>query len=181
MNKQNSTLNMVLSAMFIGIGLVLPFVTGQIPEIGKALSPMHIPVYLCGFICGWPYGLIVGFILPLLRSVIFHMPALYPDAVGMAFELATYGFVTGVVYGILKNTSIQKLVSIYVTLVIAMLCGRVVWGIARLILLGIQGTAFTFEMFLAGAFIKAVPGIIVHLLLIPPIVFALERTKRSVE
>ena len=179
MQKKNSTLNMVLSAMFIGIGLVLPFLTGQIPQIGQMLSPMHIPVFLCGFLCGWPYGLVVGFILPLLRSVLFHMPALYPNAVGMAFELAVYGFITGIVYGILKNTRIQKIVSIYVTLIIAMLIGRAVWGIASLILYGIQGNAFTFEAFLAGAFVKAVPGIILHLVLIPPIVFALEKNKWS--
>lgn len=157
----------------MALGLVLPFLTGQIPQIGKMLSPMHIPVFLCGFVCGWPFGLAVGFITPLLRSVLFGMPILFPSAVGMAFELATYGTVSGILYALFKK---KNLVSIYVTLIVAMLCGRVVWGIVSIVLYGIQGNSFTMEMFLAGAFTKAVPGIILHLLLIPAIMFALERS-----
>lgn len=164
---------MVLAAMFMALGLVLPFVTGQIPQIGKMLSPMHIPILLCGFVCGWQYGLIVGFITPLLRSVTFGIPILFPSAVGMAFELATYGAVAGAVYVLFKK---KNLPAIYVTLITAMLCGRVVWGLASIVLYGIQGKQFTVELFLAGAFIKAVPGIILHLILIPVIVFALERS-----
>ena len=180
MQKRNDTLNLVLSAMFIAIGLVLPFLTGQIPQIGQMLSPMHIPIFLCGFICGWPYGLVAGFITPLLRSVLFHMPVMYPNALGMAFELATYGAVAGLAYSLFRKTSFQKIVAIYLALITAMLCGRVVWGLASLVLYGIQGNSFTFSAFLAGAFTKAIPGIILHLILIPPIVFALERAGRQV-
>ena len=159
--------------MFMAVGLVLPFLTGQIPQIGKMLSPMHIPVLLCGFVCGWQYGLAVGFITPLLRSVLFQMPVLFPSAVGMAFELATYGAAAGVVYTLFRK---KNLVAIYATLIVAMLCGRVVWGLVSIVLYGIQAKQFTMEMFLAGAFIKAVPGIILHLILIPAIMFALEQS-----
>ena len=86
----------ILAAMFLAIGLILPFITMQIPAIGKMLCPMHIPVLLCGYICGWPYGLLIGFITPLFRGVLFGMPALFPNAVCMAFELATYGMITGI-------------------------------------------------------------------------------------
>lgn len=82
------------AALFLALALVLPFLTGQIPQIGSALSPMHIPVLLCGFLVGWPWGLAVGFIAPLLRSVIFGMPVMVPGAVAMAFELAVYGLVS---------------------------------------------------------------------------------------
>ena len=163
----------VLAALFIAIGLILPFFTGQIPQIGKMLSPMHIPVFLCGFVCGWQYGLIVGFITPLLRSMLFVMPVMFPTAIAMAFELAVYGAVTGVVYRLLPR---KKLSSVYIALIIAMLAGRIVWGIASMVLYGMQGDSFTFEMFLAGAFIKAVPGIILHLILVPAVVIALEKT-----
>ena len=96
MMKRKMNLQMtILSAIFLAIGLLLPCVTMNIPTVGKMLCPMHIPVLLCGFICGWPYGLIVGFITPLLRSVTFGMPVMMPNAVCMAFELAAYGFVTG--------------------------------------------------------------------------------------
>ncbi len=171
--KRKRTQNIVLSGMFIAVGLVLPFLTGQIPQIGKALSPMHIPVLLCGFVCGWPYGLIVGFLTPLLRSALFHMPVMFPTAVCMAFELATYGAAAGAIYKLFHK---KNLAAIYITLIAAMLCGRVVWGIASIIVYGIQGNPFTMQMFLAGAFINAVPGIILHLILIPAILFALERS-----
>ena len=82
------------SALYLAIALVLPFLTGQIPEIGSMLCPMHIPALLCGFVCGWPWGLAVGFVSPLLRSLLFGMPTAY-TAVAMAFELAAYGAVSG--------------------------------------------------------------------------------------
>ena len=96
--KNQSLKNLTLTAFFIALGIVLPFLTGQIPRFGSMLLPMHIPVFLCGLICGWPYGLAVGFILPLLRSLLFSMPPMYPVAIAMAFELATYGFVAGILY-----------------------------------------------------------------------------------
>lgn len=163
------------AALFLALALVLPFLTGQIPQIGSALSPMHIPVLLCGFLVGWPWGLAVGFIAPLLRSVIFGMPVMVPGAVAMAFELAVYGLVSGLLYRLLP----KKKWSIYVTLIVAMLAGRVVWGIARLIIAGLSGNSFTWALFLAGAFTNAIPGIILHIVLIPVIVMVLERAGLS--
>ena len=163
------------AALFLAIAMVLPFLTGQIPEIGSMLSPMHIPVFLCGFICGWPWGVAVGFIAPLLRSVVFGVPVMFPGAVAMAFELAVYGGLSGLLYRILP----RKKVNIYVTLVVSMLAGRAVWGIARLILAGLSGKSFTWAMFLAGAFTNAVPGIILHIVLIPVLVMAVERAGLS--
>ena len=160
------------AALYLAIAMVLPFITGQIPEIGSALCPMHIPALLCGFMCGWPWGLAVGFIAPLLRSVVFGMPALFPGAVAMAFELAVYGLVSGLLYKLLP----KKPQYVYVTLVAAMLCGRVVWGIARWAMAGLSGgDPFTFQAFLAGAFTTAIPGIVLHLVLIPLIVLVLKK------
>ena len=85
---KTSTRKLTLSALFLALGLVLPLITGQIPQIGKMLLPMHIPVLLCGMVCGWPYGLAVGAVMPLLRGLLFGMPVLYPTGIGMAFELA---------------------------------------------------------------------------------------------
>ncbi len=82
---------LVLSGVFLALALLLPFVTGQIPQIGAALAPMHIPVLLCGFVCGWPFGLVVGFVAPLLRFMLFGMPPIFPTGIAMAFELAAYG------------------------------------------------------------------------------------------
>ena len=163
---------MVFAALCLALALVLPFLTGQIPQIGSALCPMHIPVLLCGFLCGWPWGLAVGFIAPLLRSVVFGMPPMIPTALAMAFELATYGAVVGFLY----RKFPKQLPWIYVSLLIAMIAGRAVWGVARLILAGIQGNGFTFAMFISGAITTAIPGIIVQLILIPVIVNALKET-----
>ena len=160
------------AAICLALALVLPFLTGQIPQIGSALCPMHIPVLLCGFLCGWPWGLAVGFIAPLLRSVLFGMPPMVPGAVAMAFELAVYGGVAGFLYRKFPKT----IPGIYASLLIAMVLGRVVWGVARLILAGIQGNGFTFAMFISGAITTAIPGIIVQLILIPVIVNALKET-----
>ena len=165
-----TTKKLALSAMFLAIGIVLPFLTGQIREIGNTLLPMHIPVLLCGLICGWQYGLAVGFILPLIRSVAFGMPPLYPNAIAMAFELAAYGFVSGFLYARMRQKNIATL---YGALLSAMVIGRLVWGFAEIILLRLRQDAFTFEAFLSGAVLKAIPGIIIQLILIPAIMLAL--------
>ena len=166
---------LIYAALYLAIAMVLPFLTGQIPQIGAMLSPMHIPVLLCGFMCGWPWGLAVGFIAPLLRSVLFGMPALFPAAVAMAFELAVYGGMSGLLYRLLP----RKPWAVYAALIIAMIAGRVVWGAVRLLLAGLSGTSFTWALFIAGALTNAVPGIILHLILIPVLVIAMERAGLS--
>ena len=159
------------AALFLAVALVLPFVTGQIPEIGSMLCPMHIPVLVCGFVCGWPWGLAVGFIAPLLRSVIFGMPPMFPGAVAMAFELAVYGGIAGLLYRLLPR---KKWIT-YAVLIISMIAGRIVWGIVRVILAGLSGSGFTWAMFIAGAVTNAIPGIIAQLVLVPVLVIVMER------
>jgi thiamine transporter ThiT len=163
------------AALYLAIAMVLPFVTGQIPEIGSALCPMHIPALLCGFMCGWPWGLAVGFIAPLLRSVLFGMPALFPGAVAMAFELAVYGGMAG----FLRRKLPRRKGMLYAVLLISMIAGRLVWGAVRVILAGLSGSSFTWALFLAGAVTNAVPGIILQLVLIPVLVAAMERAGLS--
>lgn len=181
MKKQSRGIRkLVLSAMFMAIGLVLPFITGQIQQIGNMLLPMHIPVLLCGLICGWQYGAIVGFILPLLRYALFGMPPIFPTGVSMTFELAAYGAVIGLIMQRLsrKNTTgngKNYVLNLYLALIGAMLAGRIVWGLVRFILAQATMQPFTLEMFMAGAFLTAVPGIIVQLILIPGIMAALKR------
>lgn len=165
--------NLTLSAMFLALCIILPFITGGVPQIGNAISPMHIPVLICGFVCGWQYGAAVGFIAPLMRSLLFLMPPMYPAAVSMAFELAAYGILCGLLYKAFP----KKNVYIYPALIISMLGGRAVWGIARYIMAGLSGSEFSMAMFVAGAFTQAVPAIICHILLVPPVVMAFKKTK----
>ena len=163
------------SALCLALGLVLPFLTGQIPEIGAMLCPMHFPVILCGFLCGFPWGMAVGFVTPILRSVIFGMPPMM-TAIPMAFELLTYGLLAGLFYKLIEN----KVFGTYVSLISAMIGGRIVWGIAMTICLGLGDNGFTFAAFIAGAFTNAIPAIILQLVLIPVLVMVLENPKISI-
>lgn len=156
---------MVFSAVFLAVALVLPFLTGQIPEIGSMLSPMHIPVLICGFVCGWPWGLAVGAVAPLLRSVMFSMPPMFV-AIPMAFELAAYGAFAGMLYKKLPRTT----GNLYISLVSSMVLGRLVWGAVKFAMAGLGATEFSFAMFISGAVTTAIPGIILHIAIIPPIV-----------
>lgn len=171
--KRGPAANLTLAAMFLAMGLLLPFLTGQIQQIGNMLLPMHIPVLLCGLICGWKYGLGIGFLMPILRNLLFGMPPLFPTGVSMAFELATYGLVIGLLY---SHSRWQCVIALYRCMIAAMLAGRIVWGAVQMLLLRLSGNAFTWEMFLAGAFLNAIPGILLQLILVPAIMVALNRT-----
>ena len=172
--KHNSPArNIVLAALFLALAFVLPMITGHVPQIGNMLCPMHFPVLLAGFVLGGPWGLTLGFIAPLLRSVLFGMPPLYPIAISMAFELATYGAVSGWMYKKVRHT----LPMMYAALATAMVAGRLVWGAVRFVLAGLSGSAFPFSAFLSGALLTAVPGIIAQLILIPLILTALQKAK----
>lgn len=166
---------LVFAALCLALCLVLPFLTGQLPQVGQALSPMHLPVFLCGFLCGPVYAMCVGAVAPLLRFALFGMPPLFPTGIAMCFELFTYGLVAG----LLDKHLPAKPWAVYVSLLGAMLSGRVVWGIVRLILSGVSGSAFTWTMFLGGAILNAIPGIIVQIVLVPILVLALRKAKIS--
>ena len=172
--RKNPARQVALAAMFLAIGLVLPFFTGQIPMVGQMLLPMHIPVLLCGLICSWPYGLAVGLILPPLRYLLFSMPPIFPTGAAMSFELAAYGLLAGLLFA--KNRH-KCVVSLYRSLLIAMLGGRAVWGVAMAVFTGLDGQTFPFSAFLSGAFITAFPGILLQLILIPAIMVALKKAK----
>ena len=171
MNKK-SIRNLTSAAICLALCMVLPFLTGQIPQIGSALSPMHVPVLLGGFICGPWWAMAVGFVAPLLRFALFGMPPIFPTGLAMSFELATYGLIAGMLY-----TKLPKRVpNIYVSLITAMLVGRIVWGGVMVVLMGLSGSMFTWAAFAAGAFTNAIPGIIVHIVFVPMLVLALQKS-----
>lgn len=167
-----NTKKLVYSAACLALAMVLPLLTGQIQSIGNMLCPMHIPVLLCGFLCGWPWGLAVGCIAPLLRFSLFGMPPIYPIGLAMAFELAAYGAVCGALYCKLPHS----LGGLYAALIAAMVTGRVVWGAVQLILAGLSDSTFPFSAFLSGAVTTAIPGILLQLVLIPAVVAAMGKS-----
>ena len=163
--------DMVLAAMFLALGWLLPFLTGNIPEIGGMLLPMHLPVLICGIILGPRYGFLIGLILPITRSFMFGMPPFPIAAVPMTFELAAYGGIIGIMYSKLPKT----IPSIYISLIVAMLAGRIVWAAARVAMLGLMDTPFSFQIFLTSAFISSWPGIVLQIVLIPVLIVAIKK------
>jgi len=164
--KNNAIYKLTLSAACLAVCMVLPLATFQMQNLGKMFCLIHIGVLFCGFLCGWKYGLAVGIIAPIMRSFIFGMPALYPQAVSMSFELGIYGLLTAVFYKLFP----KKIGYIYLSLIIAMICGRIVKGIANYFFYTANGNIFTLKMFIYAEFVTPILGIIIQLVVIPPIV-----------
>lgn len=162
---------MIFAALFLALALILPFLGGQIPEINSVFCPMHIPIFLCGFICGWRWGVTVGFVSPLLRSLIFGFPVFYPVAVTMMFELAAYGLITG----IMKELLPKKRGYIYCSLIVAMIIGRVCRTVAMIACSAIVGNSFIFSTFMTGVILKSIPGIIAHLIIVPIAIMLIDK------
>ena len=165
----------IYCGIFIAIGFLLPFLTMQNRQLGQMLCLMHIPVFICGFMCGPYYGAACGLTLPLMRSLLLGMPLLFPDAVNMAFELATYGALSGLFYFLFP----KKLPFTYLALVLAMLGGRLAYGIAAFITYGIAGLTFGIELYLTAAFITPWMGIALHIILIVPLFTAIKALRRN--
>lgn len=172
--KKTNIYRLSLSAMFLALIFILPLLTGQIPQLGERFCPMHIPVFICGYLCSGPWGMMIGFIGPLLRSVTVGVPApLFPKALSIAFELAAYGLVSGILYKLLP----KKKSCLYLSLVISMVSGRLVRLLAMLCFAGMDVTKVDFPAFWTGVVVTAVPGIIIQLILIPVLVSAVEKYK----
>ncbi len=154
----------VYCGVFIALGITLPFLT-SVSQLGNALLLMHLPVMVCGIVCGGGAAAIVGALTPIIRSAMFGLPVMYPNAIGMAFELAVYGLVIGIMMQKLP----KKIPYYYISLISAMLLGRLVWGGVRFAMFAIDGSgaAFSLAMFMSGAFSNAIIGIIIQLALIP--------------
>lgn len=168
--KREELRKLIYAALFLALAFLLPFLTANNQQIATALSPMHIPAFLCGFVCGPGWGAAVGFCAPLLRSVIVGMPAL-PMAACMAFELAMYGFAAGMLRKLLP----KKVPFLYLALVVSMVLGRIVFC---LVSAKIMGGEKTFAAMLGQQFVNTWIGILIHLAVVPPIVLAIERYRR---
>ncbi|MBR2385624.1 MAG: ECF transporter S component [Clostridia bacterium] len=170
----NNLKKIIFSALFLAMGFILPLFIGQIPTIGQMLLPMHIPVFLCGFICDWKYGALIGFILPLLRSLLFSVPIMYPTAIAVAFEMAVYGLITGLIFGVCKK---KNVISVYASMLPAMILGRMVRCFAEIVLLNLKGNPFIWKTFASMVILHSLPGIILQLILIPTVILTIKNAK----
>ncbi len=168
--SQTNARQLVMAALCAALGVVLPVALHSIPNAGSILLPMHIPVLLCGLVCGPVYGLGCGVLTPLLSSLITGMP---PAAVlpSMLCELAAYGLAAGLLTKIVHTS--RRVLSLYVQLLGAMLLGRVVYGVMNALVF--SAGSYSFSAFVTAAFVTALPGIVIQLVLLPAVVLLLER------
>ena len=161
---------MMVTALLMACGVVLPMMLHSIPNAGRVLLPMHIPVLLCGLTCGGLYGLVCGLFTPLLSFIMTSMPAAgYLPA--MMVELAVYGLVSGVLMD--KVQSVKGTKKVLVCLVMAMLAGRIVYGLMNALVL--RAGQYSMTMWISASFITAAPGIVIQLILIPLIMKLLRK------
>lgn len=169
---KNNVKNITTTAMCIAIGVILPMTVHFIPNAGSILLPMHISILICGLVCGWKYGMVAGIVTPIISSALTGMPpAGYLP--GMVIELGGYGLVSGIMIN--RVNSKNRLLNIYLSLIIAMFSGRLVMGIVNALIFRIGN--YGFQIWISTAFITALPGIIIQLILIPSIIMLLEKVK----
>ena len=184
-DTQKKTYSMVIAALLLAVGLILPFITGQIQAIAKIISPLHIPALICGLCCGWKWGLGLGIVLPLLRGLLFGIPVFPTSALPMAFELGAYGLLTGLLYPLFLKAFKSKnhLPAMLCALIISMVLGRFVGGAAKALFIsvGVIGSKspYTFSAFFASYFVSTAVGALIHIVLVPAVVLALEKAKLS--
>ena len=168
---KRSVKNMTFAAVCIALCVVLPIAFHSIPDAGSVFLPMHIPVLICGMICGWPYGFICGLMGPLLSSALTGMPpvAILP---AMMVECGAYGMVSGIMLKLVHTKNTYG--DLYIALVVAMLAGRVLSGIAKALIFmpGISMTAW-----IMASFVTALPGILIQLVFLPSVVQMLMKAK----
>lgn len=166
----NKTKELVLTALFVALGVVLPQAFHAIPNAGSIFLPMHIPVLISGFATGPVFGLVCGVLTPVLSHLIFGMPPA-PILPGMICELAVYGLMTGVLNKVIKTDN--SLLKNYLVLIGAMLCGRVTYGILNTLVF--RAGQYSMQAWISAAFVTAIPGIIIQLVLIPILVTRLQK------
>ena len=173
MKKMSSVKQATITALCIALCYVLPVVF-HATGLGSAFSPMHIPVLLCGLVCGSGYGIFCGIAGPVLSSVLSGMPTV-TQLIYFVPELIIYGFETGLMMKLVRT---KKLVAdLYISLAVAMLAGRLVGGIAEALFYLGSGQAFTLAAVAAGYFVTTIPGIICHLIVIPILVTTLMKAR----
>ena len=171
--KKLSVLNQsIITALCVALCVVLPMALHAIPGGGVLFSPMHLPVLLCGLVCCAPFGLICGLLGPLVSSLLTGMPAFGYMPV-MMIELGLYGLISGLVMRFLRSGKL--VIDLYISLIIAMLGGRIITGILRALVFA--GGTYSWSAWATGYFVSCFPGIVIQLLLLPAIYVALERAR----
>lgn len=171
MQKMSSVKKSIITAVCIALCYVIPLMFHGIQNTGSIFCPMHIPVFICGLICGWQYGLLCGIAGPALSSALSGMPpvAILPS---MMVELAAYGTAAGLMMKLVRTKSTYA--DLYISLIVAIVCGRVLAGLAKALIFA-RGS-YSMSAWIAGSVVTSWPGTVIQLVFIPTIVFALMKS-----
>lgn len=172
MKKISYVKKAILTAACIALCVVLPMAFHAIPNAGNIYCPMHMPVLLCGLVCGWPFGLLCGVAGPVLSSLFTGMPSMaYLPA--MIIELAVYGLTAGLLMQVVHTKRVMA--DLYISLVVALLAGRIVAGASRALIFA--SGSYSLEAWVTSYFVTALPGLLIQLALLPVIAVALEKAR----
>lgn len=168
MKKLSVVKKSIITAVCIALCYVVPLLFHAVQDAGRVFLPMHLPVFLCGLICGWQYGLLCGLAGPALSSVLSGMPpvAILPS---MMLELAVYGCISGLMMRFVRTKNTYA--DLYISLIAALLCGRVVAGLMQALIFA-KG-AYSMTAWVSGYVVTSWPGTLIQLVLLPSVVFAL--------
>ena len=172
MEKLSYVKKAILTAACIALCVVLPMAFHAIPNAGSIYCPMHMPVLLCGLICGWPFGLLCGVAGPVLSSLFTGMPSM-AYLPSMIIELAAYGFAAGFLMRVVRTK--RLLADLYISLVVALLAGRIVAGASRALIFA--PGSYSMAAWATSYFVTALPGLLIQLEVLPAIAFALEKAR----
>ncbi len=172
MNRNSTTKEIVLSGLLLASGLILPSIFHSFGMTGPIVLPMHIPVLIGGFLLSPHLALILGIITPILSGLLTGMPVMFPMAVIMAVELG--------VYGLTASVATRKFnLSVIPSLIISMITGRIAAGITVAALVQLFGVKLDPVLFVKGAVVTGIPGIIIQLIFIPALIFALKKYMKT--
>lgn len=162
----NKTRELVLSGLLLATGILLPMVFHMFGLIGPVVLPMHIPVLIGGFLLSPTLALYLGVLTPIISGLLTGMPVMFPMSIIMAFELGTYGLVASLATRKLKLSSIPSLI-------ISMIAGRISAGLTVTLLVQLFGVKMNPIMYIKGAIITGMPGLIIQLIIIPSLIYAI--------
>lgn len=167
----SSVKKLCICALCVALCVAMPQAF-HLAGLGNAFSPMHLPVLLCGLVCGWPYGAVCGVAGPLLSSALTSMP---PAAglVGMVPELCAYGLFSGLLLKLIRTG--KTFADLYLALVPAMLLGRVAGGVAKAVTFLAQAKGYSIAAWVSSYLVGTLPAIVMQLIVLPALVVLLMR------
>jgi len=172
----SKTKKIISTAVCIAMCVVLPIALHAIPNVGSLISPMHVPVFICALVCGPFWGVVCGLVGPFLSSVITQMPpiAYLPS---MLVELAVYGFACGIIMRYIKTGRLYA--DIYISLGVSMVLGRIAAGLVKAFIF--SAGSYSISVWVSSYVVGTLPGIIVHLILVPAVYAALKKARLAPE